>query len=623
MVMLKQLFGLVLLSSFAVGRLTWNDRQLQEGAEQGTGNDWQYCEDKCNKSCDHCGDHHVCNLDEEIKCGDGPYKETPDGFVLHLCAKDEICVSNKCSCPTTGNDGELCSVVCECDCNLETHICCVQDDDANGCPVQPVCEPRGVNMQNEICPGFCVHACEWDQNTCEQPNDPNNGCPVPDNCESKSVDNSGDFCDIQQCTLTCEFTHHLCKGNELHDGCMEEDTCVPKQPNDLSPDGLCPGTCPVECQNGWINCKGQIDYYGDIHKGCVGQDICHVKAKDTNGQYCPDESDSHGCPKTCPEDEILCPPQEGQLGCKEEATCSPRSKCDDGVTTCPDHSDCPTVCPPHHINCPGGVDDCGCKKADLCIPEERDFNGDICPVHCPEDCDLDTQVECPGVRNPITGCKTADQCVDKGTHQWGETEGAECPGWCPAICNDHEILCPSMIDPCNGCPTEEICREAIKDKNGVFCPGKEYTVQHEGESYRENENRRGGHLSASHNCPVYCKEWLGETQCPVYEDPLGCKPEASCVMRQKMDPFIVNGEERWCPSTAVCTKECPNGEKLCHYEENDADGCHHEDICIPIPKDRYNAPCAMDWCPPLCSGAQTLQDNGVDQLGCPLPSTCV
>jgi hypothetical protein len=31
----------------------------------------------------------------------------------------------------------------------------------------------------------------------------------------------------------------------------------------------------------------------------------------------------------------------------------------------------------------------------------------------------------------------------------------------------------------------------------------------------------------------------------------------------------------------------------------------------------------MDWCPPLCSGAQTLQDNGPDENGCPLPTTCV
>jgi hypothetical protein len=31
----------------------------------------------------------------------------------------------------------------------------------------------------------------------------------------------------------------------------------------------------------------------------------------------------------------------------------------------------------------------------------------------------------------------------------------------------------------------------------------------------------------------------------------------------------------------------------------------------------------MDWCPPLCTGAQTLQDNGVDAIGCPEQPTWV
>jgi len=623
--MLKTLFTFVLLSHGVLGRLTWNDRQLVDGAPQGTGNDWEYCKDACTKDCQECDVHHTCN-DDEIKCGEGPTKVAPDGFELHLCAKDEICVSNKCSCPSKGNDNEYCGVVCECDCNLETEICCPQEDDANGCPVNPVCEPRHVNMQNEYCPGFCVEACHDDSLTCPTDPDPDTGCPHPDNCQPKQKDNSGDFCDEQQCILTCEYTQNLCVGETKHDGCKEDDICVPLQPLPEDPTMFCPGTCPVEyCQDGWIKCDGQVDYYGEHTKHCVGQAVCHVKAKNTNGVYCPDNSDSHNCLKTCPPDQILCPAQEGELGCKEETACSDRSTCDDG-TFCPDDSDCPTVCPIHHVNCPGGVDDCGCKKPDLCIPEERDFNGDLCPVHCPNPC-TDEDVFCPGQRNPITGCHEKDQCIYKETHQWGETPGELCPGWCPAICNEHEVLCPSMIDPCNGCPTEEICREAIKDKNGQFCPGKEHTVLVEGDNFRETGNRRGGFLSASHNCPVYCKEWEGETQCPVYEDALGCKPEASCVMRQKMDPFLVDVdgqlEQRFCPTTAVCEKQCPIGQKLCHYEENDNDGCHHEDVCIELARDKYGNLCDQTWCPPLCSGDQTQQDNGVDAFECPLAPTCV
>ena len=39
--------------------------------------------------------------------------------------------------------------------------------------------------------------------------------------------------------------------------------------------------------------------------------------------------------------------------------------------------------------------------------------------------------------------------------------------------------------------------------------------------------------SASHNCPKTCKEDEGEVLCAVYEDDLGCKPEALCMTRSK------------------------------------------------------------------------------------------
>ena len=96
--------------------------------------------------------------------------------------------------------------------------------------MQPTCQPKGRNMHNEICPGFCVEACEYNEIACEVPNDPNTGCPHPDNCQAKQVDNSGKFCDIQQCNLVCEYTHRLCQGDERHDGCMDNDICVPRQP---------------------------------------------------------------------------------------------------------------------------------------------------------------------------------------------------------------------------------------------------------------------------------------------------------------------------------------------------------------------------------------------------------
>ena len=90
--------SLLVSQSIVFGRFTSDhNRQLQEGADQGTGNEWQYCEDTCNKTCDSCSQHHVCSEDE-TKCGEGPTKVSPEGFVLHLCAKDEICVSDNCFC---------------------------------------------------------------------------------------------------------------------------------------------------------------------------------------------------------------------------------------------------------------------------------------------------------------------------------------------------------------------------------------------------------------------------------------------------------------------------------------------------------------------------------------------
>ena len=92
--------SLLISQPIVFGRFTSNlDRQLQEVVGQGTGDEWQYCEDTCNKTCEPCAQHHVCSEDE-TKCGEGPTRVSPDGFVLHLCAKDEICVSNNCMCKT-------------------------------------------------------------------------------------------------------------------------------------------------------------------------------------------------------------------------------------------------------------------------------------------------------------------------------------------------------------------------------------------------------------------------------------------------------------------------------------------------------------------------------------------
>ena len=70
------------------------------------------------------------------------------------------------------------------------------------------------------------------------------------------------------------------------------------------------------------------------------------------------------------------------LGCKEKAKCFPKEMDDEG-NACPESSICPTICQPDEVSCPGGIDENGCKKPDLCISQERNYMGDLCPVHFP------------------------------------------------------------------------------------------------------------------------------------------------------------------------------------------------------------------------------------------------
>ena len=84
------------------------------------------------------------------------------------------------------------------------------------------------------------------------------------------------------------------------DGCYEADVCVPRgKTTDNS--AYCDGNCPITCRDSEILCDGQIIYGGE-KEGCKAEDTCHQKARDVNGQYCPDNSDSHECPITCPQD---------------------------------------------------------------------------------------------------------------------------------------------------------------------------------------------------------------------------------------------------------------------------------------------------------------------------------
>ena len=132
---------------------------------------------------------------------------------------------------------------------------------------------------------------------------------------------------------------------------------------------------------------GTISEYGDdwnrdISAGCKGPNVCRTKVKDINGDFCPEKSDSHGCPITCPEDQVLCETRVDFLGCKEQAFCHNRTK-DNSGNFCPESSDCPALCHPYEVSCPGDVDKNGCKEPDVCVEQERSFAGELCTIQCP------------------------------------------------------------------------------------------------------------------------------------------------------------------------------------------------------------------------------------------------
>jgi len=569
-----------------------------------------YCKTDCDRYCENCTEPNTCDPLTEKKCDTLPVD--PD---MHHCRGDDVCVPMTCQCDYLDDNGNPCERICTVECT-EEQIKCEVEQTATGCLQNDVCIHKGFSNDGiTLCDGFCPVECEDDELFCPNPNLPN-GCKVAEDCVPKQKDHQSNICPQQQCPLECSETHHLCVGPVDVWGCKEDDECVIKQTS--IPGEPCPGTCPVTCKDSEVLCDGQIDYSDTELEGCKGQDVCHQKVKDDQGVYCPPDSASHLCPKACPPHEVLCEPYEGPLGCKGPYECYTRSVSDNDEY-CPSTSDCPCQCAQSEYCCPRGNDENGCKLQEQCIAKERGFDGELCPLHCPELC-TEEQVYCPGGIDE-TGCRGPSSCRDKTEHKWGEAfdeaaangeDAPICPGYCPTVCESHEILCPSQLDPCNGCPTEEVCREAIKDKDGLFCAGKEVN----GEDKTDTSLRRGGYLSFSHNCPKLCREQEGEVLCPVYEDETGCKPEAQCVQR------VTGTDGEWCSSHSACPKECPKGYKLCIYGDvTDENGCVIEPNCVFKGKNDNDLWCP-GHCPPICSGGQELVSPGYDADGCALPSVC-
>jgi hypothetical protein len=602
--MYKYVIAVAFLSYVALGDniSPFNRQAIVSVSSSWTGE--EFCTETCREYCENCTEPVRCNEDQK-KCG-----EKPIDVDMKECSPDDICVPKDCECDYEDANGDSCERICTVDCTEEQIKCEVKQTET-GCFQNDICIHKGFSNDGiQLCDGFCPVECEDTELFCPNENLPN-GCKQAEDCIPKQRDHDSKICPQQQCPLECKETRHLCVGSVDDYGCKEDDVCVLKQTSDTGE--LCPGTCPVTCTDGEILCNGQIDWSDTEQKGCVGQDICHVKAKSDTLVFCPPDSASHECPKTCPPIEVLCEPYEGPTGCKGPYTCETRSV-DNMDQYCPSTADCPVYCKPDEYNCPTGVDENDCKLPDQCIKKERGIDGELCPFHCPELCS-EEQVFCEGGITE-TGCKGPSSCRDKEEHRWGpgaDTEPKEeCPGFCPTVCESHEILCPSQLDPCNGCPTEQVCREAIKDNSGSYCPGKEIA----GQDTQDTSLRKGQYLSFSHNCPKLCRELEGEVLCPTYEDEVtGCKPEAECVMRVKDD------NDDWCPYHSVCGKQCPKEYQLCESDIVDENGCKGEQTCVYKGRDNNQLLCPGQ-CPPTCSNGDELVSPGFNTNGCPIPSIC-
>ena len=537
-----------------------------------------------------------------------------------------------------GLDGSLCPLWCQIECNAN-QIKCPGQEDENGCKETDVCIDRAVGDDGQLCPGYCPSECDVQaQHSCFTP--PENGCPQAPSCEQKQTDAAGHTCDEQHCPVTCSEDEACFPGEQNSNGCYGAAVVVPIKKNDLGYQcavhrpKVCDPLHEVKCDADTIQDGTQI--------GCETDEICKPKERATNGEFCPDESDSHGCPITCPEDHEKCPTRTLESGCKEQARCTPCKK-DKNGECCPTSSNCPALCQPHQRECiEYGEDDNGCPLPRVCVDVTRDYYGDLCPVYCPGKCEKN-QIRCEG-QESNKGCPSPPFCVPVPKKLWGDDDGEWCPAFCPVYCKEWEQLCESVQDPCDGCPTEAVCKPKAKDENGIYCPVE----------------------SASHGCDISCKTLDGlETICAAYDDPAapGCKERLTCLARP------TGNDGRLCPSLSVCPKKCARYEKQCAtgYDEH---GCKLPDACIAYPVDDIGQQCLDFECPPKCDeevekycqgaykfnslgqlcperdycidrpldkngnrcpghcdptcvgGFQLKSSTGVDKRGCPLAATC-
>ena len=310
-----------------------------------------------------------------------------------------------------------CSIIC-CGDNVE----CPAKMSSLGCMEkrESKCTPRKKDHVGQYCPDdtVCPIHCAPNEVKCSRTGKDERGCDLLDYCVKQQKDIFGRPCAVQ-CPIDCGNDHIFCPGNTNELGCQNQGTCEKRGIKQWGSDkgGHCPAFCQNICQHGELLCPQQVDPCD----GCVIPSVCRTKVKDVNGEFCPDDSASHGCPKLCFENVIVgrpnnhevawCPGivQENHLGCKPEQKCYMRVF-DVNGDYCPCSSVCPVQCCPYtEMECLNGFDLKGCKRQNTCVPKASDNDGNPCNNACPPVCGTEERF-CTGSLLP-NGCREAGECV--------------------------------------------------------------------------------------------------------------------------------------------------------------------------------------------------------------------
>ena len=408
---------------------------LPKQTEYNTGNACEYQE--CPVTCDVTEilctgniDHKGCKeADTCVPKGTDDSGELCPGVCPVECGPTEIlcegqpdcngCVEmDRCVAKAKDYNGDYCpdnsaSHGCPLNC-CGDDIVCPYKTDLLGCLEEKSCTPKSKNDMGEYCPGnsVCPTICQADEVLCPCSCEDEDGCKLPDTCVTQDRDIHGELCTVQ-CPLDCDEDEVYCPGQTTENGCKDLDTCEQKSIKQWGVDegGYCPGFCPVQCKQNEILCPVQYDPCD----GCPTEPVCRPKHIDVNGEFCPDESASHGCPKLCfdneiegrsPNNQVLCHVHEDATGCKPEAKCYQKPK-DDNDEFCYASSVCPVKCQEDEIQCSSGIDSVGCAREPLCIPKGTDRDGNLCDLEC--------SPICPSGQKFCDGDQLANGCNSPGT----------------------------------------------------------------------------------------------------------------------------------------------------------------------------------------------------------------